>query len=360
MTIKKMAQAAVLAALLGGPVAALAEPATADAVHAPTAFDELIGSAKAAMTSDPAAALVRSGEALTAARKGPAAADRAIHIATAQWLQGEALLRLNKPAEAQAVIEQALAVVAARQPNTNLHGRLLMARAGALQEQGQTRPALEGFQAAYDLFRAADDRRGQALALQNIGSIHQDTGDYEQVLRVYAQAAAVYPDEPALLVSAHNNTGNALKELGRYVEAEAAFKAALRISKELESPVLEARILTNLASTQVLSGHLDKAQDNIATGLRIADRDAAAAEWRAFMWGVSAQSALKRGDLRKAASLLDRTFEGVDPRTSQMVYRDFHRTAYQVYARLGDGSQASLHRRALQRLDGQAHHLARN
>ena len=72
---------------------------------------------------------------------GPA---RAEHIATAQWLQGEALLRLNRLDEANPVIKEGLAAVAGA-PNTKLHGDLVMAQAGVLATQGRVQEALNDF-----------------------------------------------------------------------------------------------------------------------------------------------------------------------------------------------------------------------
>lgn len=349
MTIKQMAQAAVIAVLLATPVTADAQLRADVASQATKAFDDHVAGAKSSMTSDPATALSRATAALAAAPTGPTL-EAPIRAATAQWLQGEALLRLNRPADALAPLERALAVVAERQPNSNLHGRLLMARAGAQADRGRTAEALAAFEAAHRLFQAANDRRGQALALQNIGAIYQDAGEYERVLQCYAEAAKVYPDEPELLVSAHNNRGNALKELHRYAEAETAFQNALAVSRELESPVLEARILTNLAAVLMKMGRLQLAETRLRQADRIAERDPAASEWRPFIWGVRAQVALRRGDLSRASDMIARTFRGVDLGSSDLVFRDFHRTAVEVYGRTGDGAQAALHGRALRRM----------
>jgi tetratricopeptide (TPR) repeat protein len=233
-----------------------------------------------------------------------------------------------------------------------------MTRASVLADRGRTAAAHEGFRAAYRVFLALEDRRGQAMALQNIGSIHQDAGDYARVLDSYEAAARLYPDDPTLLVAAHNNRANALKALGRYAEAEAAFREALQVSRTLASPVLEARIRTNMAAAEVLAGDFAAAGSRSVIRSPSAMLASAAAEWRAFLFGVAAQAALKQGDLQRASALLDRTFEGVDPQRSHMAYRDFHRTASEVYGQLRDGRRAQIHRVALRRLDGQGSQLA--
>jgi len=357
MTMKHLAHAAIAATLAAAAPGAHAQPWRGEPLEAAAPFEGLATRAKAAMNADPSTALAHARDALAVARRARLA-DQAIQEATARWLMGEALIRLNRPGEAGPLVEHALAAVAPAQPGSELHGRLLMTRASVLADRGRTAAAHEGFRAAYRVFLALEDRRGQAMALQNIGSIHQDAGDYARVLDSYEAAARLYPDDPTLLVAAHNNRANALKALGRYAEAEAAFREALQVSRTLASPVLEARIRTNMAAAEVLAGDFAAAEANIAEGLRITERDPAAAEWRAFLFGVAAQAALKQGDLQRASALLDRTFEGVDPQRSHMAYRDFHRTASEVYGQLRDGRRAQIHRVALRRLDGQGSQLA--
>src|SRR5581483_8447363 len=112
-------------------------------------------------------------------------------------------------------------------------------------------------------------------------------------------------------ISAHNNRGNALRAMGRYREAEGELKAALAVSREMPSPVLEARILTNLAADQVAGGDLAAADASLVRANTLADASAGAAEWRPFMLGVAAEAAQRRGQMAKAAGLLDRMFAGV-------------------------------------------------
>lgn len=347
MRFRNRTPALALAALLAGSVAAW-PAAAADGER----FDSQISAAKSAMMVDPSTALARSTEALATARSAPEA-DRAIQLATAEWLQGEALMRLGRTQEAVPVIDHALGVVSSATPNTKLHGDLTMAQAGVMAMTGKVVPALENFQRAFKIFSAAGDTRGQAKALQNIGSIYQEAGDYERVLQYYAQSAEVHKADPALLVSAYNNQANALKELGRLPEAERQFTLALDIAREMGSSLLEAHILSNLASAQVMGGRLSAADAHIARGLRLTSSGDALQE-QPYFWGVAAQAALRRNDYAKAAQLLDRTFAGADLEQTPPPYRDFHKVAYEVYEKLGDDRRALVHLRAFKRLDDEA------
>jgi signal transduction histidine kinase len=316
-----------------------------------------IAAAKAAMMAEPQTALKRALEALDLARRqaGPAQAER---IATAQWLEGEALLRLNRPKAAAPVIAEGLATAAARVPNSKLAGDLMMAQADLQGTDGDVQAALAGFHAAYGVFGRAQQPRSQAMALMRIGSIYQDARDYPKVLQYYAQAADLYPADLALLITADNNIGDALRAQHRYAEAEAAFDRALQIARRMKSLQLEAQILSNLAAAEIAEGRLAAAQGHLSEEQRIVAADAGAREEQPFVWGLQAQVELRRHQPKAAAQLLARMFQGADLKTTTMPFRDFHETAYQAYSQLGDERLALAHLEAFKRLDDEARELA--
>jgi signal transduction histidine kinase/ActR/RegA family two-component response regulator len=334
-----------MAAAEAGPV--LAAPAPA----AP--FDAAIGRAKSAMMADPEAALAASRQALALAGHGPG--DLALRTATAQWLEAEALIRVDQAKTALPIIEQALKVSAQRAPRGKLHGDLMTCEGEAMSALGDVQKALEDYQGAFNIYGAAGDPRGQAKVLQSIGSIYQDARDYERVLKYYAQSADTYKADPALLVSALNNKADAFKELGRYDEAIAAFRSALGVAREMRSASLQANIYSNLASAEVKAGRLADAGADVQRGLALA---AAAPEEQKGLWGVAAEVAMKRGRLQQARQLLERTFAGVDLKTTTMGYRDFHEAAWQTYSALGEDHLALEHLAAFKRLDDDARNLA--
>ena len=321
---------------------------------APAPFDAAVGRAKAAMMGDPQAALTASRQALTLAQGGTG--DAALRTATAQWLEAEALMRTGHAAQAVPVIEQAIKVAAARAPKAKLHGDLLLVEGDAMSELGDVQKALEDYQAAFDIYGPANEPRGQAKALQNIGSIYQDARDYERVLKYYAQSAETYKADPKLLVSALNNKADAFKELDRFDEAIAAFRSALAVARQMGSPSLQAFIYTNLASAEVKAGRLPQADADVQRGLALAN--AAAPEERPFLWGVAAEIALKRAAPQQARQWLERTFQGVDLQTTTLQFRDFHEVAYRTYTQLGQDHLALQHLQAFKRLDDDARNVA--
>ena len=348
--MKRTVLALITALLAASATAGVAAPHPAS----PPAFDAAIDRAKGSMMADPQAALTASRQALALAKDGSSA--QAMRTATAQWLEAQALMRTGHVKEALPIINDALKVAATQAPRDRLHAELTISEGDAMSIQGDVQRALEDYQAAFDLYGAAGYPRGQAKALQNIGSIYQDARDYERVLKYYAQSAETYKADPVLLVSALNNKADAYRELGRYNEAIAAFKSAIAVARRMDSASLEASILSNLARAEVKAGKLADADADVRRGLALADRSAP--EERPFLWGVSAEIALARGEPEQARQWLERTFGGADLKTTTLSFRDFHEDAYRTYSALGQDHLALQHLQAFKRLDDEARNVA--
>ncbi|MDB5683181.1 MAG: tetratricopeptide repeat protein, partial [Sphingomonas bacterium] len=323
----------------------------------PASFDTLIARAKTMVMADPEATLRIATEAGQIAASLPPSRDRETAVATAQWLRGEALMRLNRPEEADTLLREALRQAKSAWPGSKLNGDLLRSFGNVSAMRGRIQQALESFHAAYRIFQAIGDNRGQAIALMDIASIYNDAGDHERVLQYQAQAAEAYSGDPSLKVATHNNRGNALRELGRYKQAEAEYRIALQAARGLDSPLLEARVLTNLASAMALDGRIAEADAVANRGLKAASDDTAAG-WRPMLWAVKAQVAFKRGDVPTAAKLIGRTFQGLDLAHTNMLFRPFHEVAHAVYKKSGDDKLALAHMEAFKRLDDESRALA--
>ncbi|MCC6920346.1 MAG: tetratricopeptide repeat protein [Alphaproteobacteria bacterium] len=347
---------AVLCGVAALPAPAQAAPAPPSAVTdrlaGSSAFEAAVAEAKSAMMGDPELALSHAREAGALAETIGDPAGRDLALAAADWLQAEALGRLNRPRDARPLVDAGLALVEARGAGTKLNGDLLMTRAAIAATTGEVSQALSDFQQAHNIFQKIGAARSRAIALQNIGSIYSDAGDYERVLQYYEQSAEAYGEDPALNLAAANNRGNALKELGRLKEAEAEFQRALEIAKGLHSGLLEVRILNNIASAQLLDGQLDAAEATAEAGLKLATGPSAG--WAPFLWGVEAQVALARNDLPSAAAFIERAFAGVDLNQTTMPFREFHKTAHQIFKARGEAARALAHLEAFKRLDDEA------
>jgi signal transduction histidine kinase len=344
----------VLLAAVAVCLATVATPAAAAADQPQVAADTL-KAAEAAMMVDPKQVLGLTRKALQQVDSAPATPDRERARARALWLEGEASGRLADIPRAERAIGQALTLVERVEPRSTLHARILMSRGATALDKGEVQRAFTSFRDAFDLFRRLSDTRGQALALQSMGTIYSDAGDHQRVLRYYAQSAEVHPSDPNLSLTALNNQGLAYKELGQLDRAESDFRKALVVARELGSPLLQARILTNIAGVELARGRVSDAQRTVDRGLAIASGEAA--EWAPFLWGVKAQIAMRRGDAAEATRHLARTFGSTPPEQTNYFFRDFHQTASDAFLAIGDSATALRHLRAVNRLDGEVREI---
>jgi len=304
-----------------------------------------VNAAEKAMMANPEAALVRVRGALRELSPGPSLAR-----ARGEWLEGEALARMNKADVAAPIIDRALGFVATRSPRSKLHADLLMSRAGIAGINGALGSALGDLILAHSIFQSLGEARSQAIALLAIGDLYASARDYPRALRYYEQSAEAYSGDPALLLAMHNNRGNAFKELHQYDPAITEYQQALAQARALRSAMLGVNIVGNLASAQFLAGHLAAADATAVAGLRQA-ASLPPAGLQPPLWGVRAQIAFAHGDVATAAQLIEQTFAGVDLAATTMDFRDFHAAAERIFAARGDTTRALAHLRALKRLD---------
>ena len=324
-------------------------------------FAARIEATKQAMMGDPMVARKAAEQAVTMARamaNDPAVAprDAAISLATADWLYGEALIGLNDSAHAAPPIAAALASVARNDPGSKLEGNLLRSRATLAEGRGDVQGALKDYLQAYKIFRQVGQARSQAIALQDIGGLYLEAADYERVRKYYSQSMEAYGKDPQLNLTTYNNRGQSYQLEGRFAEAEPEYRKALASARGLDSALLEARVLTNLAETQAELGKVDEAARTIAAATRLV-QSGEGIGWRPYVYGISAKIAAKRGDYAGAARLFGQVFAGKDLARTEMQFRDLHKTAAEVYEKIGDRGLALQHLRAFQRLDSEGTRL---
>lgn len=347
-------------------VIAVASPATARAQSSPPSrtpasdvrsarFEAAVAEAKTAMMANPEQALAAADVAERRARELPPSPQAERALATAGWLKGEALMYLNQLDRARPIVETAIARAERHAPNSKLLGDLMRSR-GAIAATSNAVDALRDFQRAYEIFRAAKEIRSQAIALQEIGQIYSNAGDFSRTLEYYSQANELYSADPGFRLSSFNNRAEVLRELKRYDEAERDFNEALKSARALGSPLLEARILSNLAGAQVEHRRFEDAQKSLDEALRLS-RSGEAAGWRPIVLGSVAKLRAANGDWSTAASLLRQAFANVDFDTTDASYREFHELAARVFERTGDVANALRHLRAFQRLESESSKL---
>ncbi|MDE0878358.1 MAG: ATP-binding protein [Sphingomonas bacterium] len=279
--------------------------------------------------------------------------------ATARWLEGEAYLRIDQPAKARPLIESAYRIARDAAPDSKLLGDVLASMGGVMAGNGSVAKALRHYQDAHEIYRKLRDLRSQSKALIQIAILYNSANDWTSALKYFEQAIDAYDADSNLLFSIHNGRGNALKELDRTSEADAEFKIALGIARDLGSPLLESTVYNNLARLALDHGNLADADRAIAGSFQAIGKDAPT-EFRKQQMALAAQAAYQHGDYRRARALIETSFENPNSSDSLLVEREAHKTAYLIFERIGRYDLALPHLRAWKRLDDKATMLARS
>src|SRR3546814_3837786 len=128
------------------------------------------------MLANPEQAAAQALAAERRIRSDPAVPDRAIALATAQWFQGEAYVRLNEIDRARPLIGHAVGTGSKRAPSSKLAGDIKLSRGGVQSAIPDVAAALADYHKAVKLYRAIDDRRAEAVALLQIASLYIQIG----------------------------------------------------------------------------------------------------------------------------------------------------------------------------------------
>jgi signal transduction histidine kinase len=321
------------------------------------AFEAAVTAAKTSMMADPPAALAHAREAESFADTQPPSPAQRAALATSLWLEGEALTRVNKTDEACKILARAAALAEADGRIDKLDGDLALSQARLAEATSDIGGALKSYHRAHDIFAKLNIPRFESLALQGLGSIYDKAHDFDHEIEYYRRASQVYSEDPALELSAANNIGFALQQLGRYDEALKDLNRALALAQKMGSTFLEARILTNIAAVQAKSHKFADAERSANRALKLLgpkDEDG----WAPFVWGVKAETEFERHDLDRAAVYLEKAFRGVDLKTTIAPFRDMHEIAYKVYSAKGNDALALAHLAAFKRLDDQGRSLS--
>jgi len=130
-----------------------------------------------------------------------------------------------------------------------------------LDQQSLFREAISLLQQARNLYRAAKDREGEGVALNNIGAIYDSFSQYPQALEYYQQSLVLFKEigDRASEGTALNNIGLVYKNLSQYPQALDYCRQALAISKEIGDRASEGTILNNIGAVHSNQGQYLKA-----------------------------------------------------------------------------------------------------
>ena len=339
-----------VSAIVSALALAVAVPASAHTDMAPQGYEAAITDAKKSMVANPARALdlARNAKVMANSEADTMTKDRLV----ADWLEGEALMRLNRGGEAASVIGFALFEASQTHKDEKIYADLLRSSASLKARGGDPREALAHFKMAQLRYEQLGDKRSQAIVLQNIGSLYSRAHKFDEVLRHYEKASETFSDDAILTLSNHNNIGFAQMKMGKFADAEANFGKALAIAEKMQSPLLKARILTNLAAVQNLRGNTGEAEATAKQAMTLAKEHAQ--NWMPFIYGVQAQIELSKGDLEQADAMITNAFDGQVLNKTNPLFRDFHETATDIFTKRGKQDLAQQHGEATDRIDRQA------
>ena len=141
---------------------------------------------------------------------------------------------------------------------------------GILQRQtGDFPAAAASYHQALKLYKDLGDRLGQAGALDNLGRVQLDTGDYPAAAASHQQALALYRDlgHQAGQASATTNLGTVQALTGDYPAAAASHQQALALYCDLGHRLGQAVSTSNLGTVQFRTGDYPAAAASMAQAL---------------------------------------------------------------------------------------------
>ncbi|HEX4081282.1 MAG TPA: ATP-binding protein [Rhizomicrobium sp.] len=309
------------------------------------------------MMSRPDIALSTARRAESIAERHQAAPQDRKAVATALWLEAEALNRTNRNTEALRAVTKASELAASGGKLTKLDGDLAASRGFIAETGGDFAHALKDYQRAHDIFARLGTRRGQAIALLDLGGLYDKARDFEREIRYYREAAQVYSGDPAIAFGAADNLGFAYLQMRRYPEAISYLQRALGIAASLKSPLLESQVLNNLALAYAGAQKLGEAERAADRSLMLVSKSDPDGEAR-FAWAAKADIDYRRGALDAAVAALQKVFHGLDLKTTTPRFLSFHDIAYEVFKAKGDLALAIAHLEAFKRLDDEGRSLA--
>jgi CHAT domain-containing protein/uncharacterized protein HemY len=170
----------------------------------------------------------------------------------------------------------------------------------------QFREALQSWEQALDIYREIGDRAGEGRALNNLGEVYRNLGDYQQAIDLYEQGLAIAREigDRAGEGRALGNLGSAYLSLGDYQQAIDFYEQDLAIAREIGDRAGEGRTLGNLGIAYRNLGDYQQAIDffeqRLAIAREIGDR---AGEGSAL--GNLGNAYLSLGDYQQAIDLYE-------------------------------------------------------
>ncbi len=150
----------------------------------------------------------------------------------------------------------------------------LMDQAEALRRKGNLAQALVVLDVSQRVAEQIDDKKGLAIVLRNIGTVHVQRGDYVQGLNYYQQSKVLAErlGDKAELARVLNNIGIVHRSLGNYEQALNDYQRSLALKEELGDRAGVAATLNNLGAIYQSQGNFNMALDSYRQSLTLKEQ----------------------------------------------------------------------------------------
>jgi signal transduction histidine kinase len=271
-------------------------------------------------------------------------------LAQAYWVRAQAAFRLGDSENARRFLAKASSAASTRPGGARVRGYVQLLDGLLARSEGNLGDALLSFGGAHRSFITAQDRRGQALALQSIGVLYSDVGAGDDAARYLELSRDAYPEHDIVFkLSLNNNYGVVEQTRYDFTAAERYFLVAREAASELGSERLALQISLNIISARLQIGNVRGAQALIAEIER--NRSSLSSPQLRELQRLRAWLALDQGRAAEALNLIQGLLVGVDRETSTSADRSLLLVAYRIFRQAGRQGEALAYLEAVRRLD---------
>ena len=139
----------------------------------------------------------------------------------------------------------------------------LLERAAMARREGKPRAARAGYKHALELSRASKNRQQTCQALNGLGQVERDLGDYVPAQSRYEELAGLYRSESEAVQRAHalRHLADVLRHQSKFEEAEALYRTVLDVYAQ-SSEVAPLHLANSLRPLAILLGQMNRVDES--------------------------------------------------------------------------------------------------
>ena len=275
--------------------------------------------------------------------------SRNAQLAAAYWVKAQASFRLGNGARARSAMAMARRLAPDDSSGNRVRGYASLLEGLLARGDGDFAQALTSLRTAQQVFIAANDQRGHALALQSVGVLYNDVGNGEEAIRLLTLAENTYSGDDVFLLSLNNNFGVALQALLRFEESERRLLQARRYAERLGLQNFARPITLNIAANQTFAGKYAEAirsLEDFENG-----NSAIPESQQREVHRLRAIIAFRQGQRASALAHIRSALAGAAPTTTDTSFWNAHFAAYEIYKAYGFREEAFVQLEAVRRID---------